>query len=741
MIAQVGTWQSYTDMKNIRAIDVTESGVYAASSGGSFFYDNASKEFQKHTNVSGLASNDLTAILLDSKNRLFVGSFTGDINELVPGSGWRTIPDIARAVTFPKRGINVIKEQSELLFLGTDFGIVIYDPDKREFGDTYTKFGSLPQQISVNDIFFHDDSIWVATDEGVAVADMRSSNLQDPLNWFTYTTNDGLPSGVVNAISMFRGQIVAGTEAGLAMRHDLMWSTDDPEVTGRIVQLLQRGENLYTASPNQILLQMHSGGFRVIGEFLQFPEYPAGTAINCFDVTADETVYISTNIGFASAVHVTGQAQPWVFNSPNGPNSNQFLSMSIDGDGNLWSASGRDGLGRGIYMFDGSQWTNFNKSNTALFNTDDFVVSASGHNGEMWFGTWGEGIYKRSPQGQFVQYSPKSVPGYPGIANDDQFAVTSAIKVDRDGNVYTLHPKNNSKIISRFSPDGSWRYYIDPTVLYAPDMGALEIDEFGNKWLIITEGAKKGILVFNENGTLDDKSNDSWTALPTGASRELIASDVSSLAVDGFGDIWIGTNQGIRTVFNPQEPDRITRTCFNTRCNIEGENITCLAIDPVNNKWIGTYAGVFVLSSDGSTILDQFNTDNSLLLDNQINSIVIHPESGIAYIGTNKGLSAYVTPYQQAQAEFSDLKIYPNPFKPRSDGEVNIQGLVEETSIKILSISGNLVAEFTTPGGNIGFWNGRTANGDYAPTGIYYIAAYTVDGKKAAVGKVAVINE
>ena len=93
---------------------------------------------------------------------------------------------------------------------------------------------------------------------------------------------------------------------------------------------------------------------------------------------------------------------------------------------------------------------------------------------------------------------------------------------------------------------------------------------------------------------------------------------------------------------------------------ITGQYITSIAVDPVNNKWLGTKEGVFVLSADGSDILAHYDTDNSPLLDDEIETILVHPGNGIAYIATRRGLSSLSTAYVEPETSFTDLKVGPN---------------------------------------------------------------------------------
>jgi hypothetical protein len=71
---------------------------------------------------------------------------------------------------------------------------------------------------------------------------------------------------------------------------------------------------------------------------------------------------------------------------------------------------------------------------------------------------------------------------------------------------------------------------------------------------------------------------------------------------------------------------------------------------------------------------------------------------------------------------------------------MKIDGLVENSSIKIITLSGDIVAELTSPGGRIATWNGLDKRGKYVPSGIYIIVAYNQDGSKVGKGKVVVIR-
>lgn len=90
-----------------------------------------------------------------------------------------------------------------------------------------------------------------------------------------------------------------------------------------------------------------------------------------------------------------------------------------------------------------------------------------------------------------------------------------------------------------------------------------------------------------------------------------------------------------------------------------------------------------------------------------------------------------------------ELFVYPNPviIKNNKNQNVTIEGLMRNSSIKILSISGKLIKKFSSPGGNVAFWDSKDEDGNFVPSGVYLIIASDEDGSNVAKGKVAILRE
>jgi hypothetical protein len=73
--------------------------------------------------------------------------------------------------------------------------------------------------------------------------------------------------------------------------------------------------------------------------------------------------------------------------------------------------------------------------------------------------------------------------------------------------------------------------------------------------------------------------------------------------------------------------------------------------------------------------------------------------------------------------------------------KLTIEGLVRDSDIKILTIDGKLVTEFSSFGGGKAEWYGRDDNGNLINSGIYLVVAIDSGGNNTITGKVAVFRK
>ncbi|HEY4643946.1 MAG TPA: two-component regulator propeller domain-containing protein, partial [Bacteroidota bacterium] len=247
-----------------------------------------------------------------------------------------------------------------------------------------------------------------------------------------------------------------------------------------------------------------------------------------------------------------------------------------------------------------------------------------------------------------------------------------------------------------------------------------------------------GLVYFTDADTGNGEVNATGKTITF--SDGLTSSTVTNIAVDRDGDLWVGADQGITVIVEPQSPR--SPGAIALFHPLREQYINTIAVDALNNKWVGTKEGVFYLSPDGTQIIAQLTVNNTegKLIDNDVKSIAIDGSSGVVYFGTEHGLASLRTVAVEPSPSFLELSIAPNPYIIPSAGNLSIDGLVAEASIKILSVDGSVVREFRSPGGRVAFWDGKNADGQYVSTGVYFVVAASADGNDLTTAKVAVVR-
>ncbi len=745
-----GRWKNYTDMKEARSIAVRHDSLWVATAGGLFLYTASEGRITKFTNSDGLSANDLTAVTIDGLGRVWVGSSDGFVNRYDPSTGnWIEIRDIKDSPRIQK-AIRSFFVKGDSLLIGTDFGISIFLMERREFRDTYASFG-FASQAKVQGVLVHGNQIWAATDLGVVSASLSAPNLSSPLFWQRFDASNNLPSSNATAVAVFRDTIVVGTTAGAAFFNGTAFQA--------INALQGKGVDDWVSRSNDLIMVWNEGSSLKIGSLagLQGPltilaTNSRGTGRRLALQSNPSTIWVATSFnGIARQ-----SASPWEYIAPSGPQSNLFVSIEVDSSGILWAASGISGRGRGFYRFDpgkpeAEQWKNFTWETHPIMGQgpndperNDYYKVSPGQGGSVWVSSWGRGVVEVRKDSILRRLDHTTTPMLAGsVSNDPGYVVIGGIRPDSKGNTW---------IVNRTAVNGSHLAQIrgDGTVMYrnSPSPGLftnIVVDHNNTKWLAGSEPnnlAKTGLYFFNEDTLVSNtRATGGWGWMTAGDGLPAtFSNDILSLAVDKDGDVCIGTEGGMVLIREPRTPKSSTTTTVVIPLRLQV--IQAIAVDALDNKWVGTKEGVIVINSDGTQVVAQYNvlSTNGKLIDNDVRSIAIDQNRGIVYFGTEKGLSSLEILPVQTERSFSSLEIAPNPYIVPASSHLIIRNLVEDSSIKILSVNGTLVNEFRAQGGGRAFWDGKTLEGDYVATGVYFVVAFAENGNQLGTGKVAVVR-
>jgi len=712
--SQPMTWQTITSQRSVRDLLHHEGALWAATGGGIFRYDTAAHSFTLYANTDGLSGIHPSSLALDENGRLWIGMNDGTLNAIYLDSGR------IRQVSIDPNPVvvNDLVYHDNSLYLALDFGVSLFLTGKEEVNSTFRVLGGFPVNTPVKRLFIFRNKLWAATSWGIAAANLDAPNLQDPQFWDNYTVAEGLPDNDVLCFAAAGDTLFVGTARGVA-RLDGGFMVSEGLANAGIRCLTFINGSLYAAGDAAVYRRLRQGLWQTAA--------PALESATALVQDAEGRIWAGHQ---RNGLYSYDPGVPeWINVVPTGPGGNTFEEMTIDAHNRLWVASGQS-AGNGLYVYDGAAWKHFTKSDGLPSNNATGI--AEGPDGRIWVGTPGQGVMLlEMTDDTLIVTKIDTAEGRLSGSDTPAFVVVQKIRRDRHGNVLLLNKfAANGRALVAVTQDDEWYYFSVTDGLVSTIVTQIAIDEFDRVWV---GTAEDGLNVLDYGGTLGDKSDDRWSLYTTDSG--LSSNRIGGLAAESGNGMWVATQNGIDHVIDglPVENKYGALSNFTT----------AVTVDPAHNKWFGSPNGLSVLLADEFT-WNYYTAENSDLVDNTIVSIYINERSGDAYIGTDAGLSLVHTPYKKPPDNPSLISAFPNPLILNgASGKLTIENILLESTVKIFTLSGRMVKELTAENGGVygslAFWNGTDAAGNPVASGIYLIVAGTDNAERGAC-KIAVIR-
>ncbi len=731
-------------MKDVLSLSISGNNLWAASTGGLFSFNITSPAatIKKYTTFDGLQDNELESSAIDNSGNVWAGANDGSVSVYNPVSNtWRAITDI-KLSTEASKGVNNLFLYGNYMFISTDFSLIKFSVPQFQFTDQpYTTLGSIQPKSPVYYTIVVNDTVWAGTKNGIAYANINS-NLPIASNWSNFTvSNSVMKSNKVNTIAYFDNKVFFGTDSGMVYfsNHNLYtYSPNGAPAIDGYKSMAVSGNSLYfsTYTYSNNIYKADRGNINNAQQVIN------NLPINSMQLVSDGSIYAATQLkGVEILANNTNTSIV-----PNGPFSNLFYSVTVDMNKNLWAVSGPLGNWAdlsGIYKFNASTWKNFTYDQNPIMGNGCcglVQIYASQFTSDAWVGSLGNGLIKISND-NLTRYTDTNsiLKSYGGPG----FVIAMCLCEDNSGNLWLMNNYTTQPLVN-FTQQQSYPIPIGNSSAYF--FTGMVIDNYNTKWAVLSNTeilTPRGLLYYNES------INSAKLIQPADLGQDVTG--CTGIILEKNGEIWVATNNGIVIIADPSQvvnnPNSVPTTTKmrlieNGLSTPLTDYVVSLNTDAINNKWIGTSTnGLLYVSPDGTTLIYRYNTVNSPVADNNILSVATDPGSGKVYFGTNKGLSSYGTIAVEPLADCSKITAGPNPFIIPNDNLLRIDGLVAESTVKILTISGTLVAEFDSPGGRIANWDGRDQNGNLVSSGIYIIAGFTKDASKVCTGKVAIVRK
>jgi len=739
----VGSWSDHLAYKTADCIAISPGEVFTSTGSSILIYNKSYSELKKMTRIDGLTETAIKTIAWSDETDNLIIAYSSTNIDLVKNNIIYNIPDISRKYIAGKKEINKIRLAGEYAYLACSFGIVVTDLNRMEIFDTW-KPGTGSEYTEVWDIAFGNGKIFAATDEGIFSADISNQGLSYFGNW---NRLEQLPE----AAGKYTCLVYSGNK--------LYANLSDQRLGGDQIYVVDGSGSLFSFEPGVYNKSFDSGpaGFTVsssssvryydnLGSLLKTINSYGWGAPKIFQALVDNSdIWIADKD--AGLVRGENMTEFSALTLP-GPNSNNaFHITSLNGKtiicgGATTSSWNNQGLPMEVSIFENYNWVSLT-SNTIKDPLRSLIDP--GNSNHFFVATWGGGLLEYENNVMVKQYNDSNSP-LQTIIPGQAFVRICGLAMDRDKNLWITQTEVPGSI-KTLRPDGTW--IVNPITIDAPTIGDIIITSRGHKWIILPRGY--GLFVFDDNNTPDIFTDDRYKKMLVQDTENQVISSVHSLVEDLDGNIWAGTDQGPLIYFNPEnvfdsnlKASRI-KIPRNDGTDLADfmlitETITTMAVDGANRKWLGTASsGAYLLSPDGTTRIKNFNEQNSPLLSNSIVTLSVDNRSGDVWFGTSGGVQSVRGDATAGGEKFTNVYSFPNPVREDFNGNVTITGLIRDTQIRITDVSGNLVYETESDGGQAG-WDLKNYRGDRVATGVYLIFCASKDGSQSTVTKILVIK-
>lgn len=588
-------WETITYMNNITDVEYIQGDIWVSTTGGAYRFNLSDSSSTNFTNIDGLASLNLTCIANDHENNVFFGSENGVI--------------------------------------------CVYNIS----ANTWKSYFSMEGE-KLTDIYVNDDSVWVASINGLGIFLRRDSFLE----YREFYSNFPIEPNTSHRVVVFKNQVFLATENGLLyapsdfIKHNLLiesaWqtiSTDNGLPADEILDMIIHDDSLYVATTAGVIkldsnlnINQVSGwtlGYvnkMIVSDqkkyFIRNTDYYEQIGnqwilLNTFDktissVTPDE--YGELWFGLQNGgIRKNGWDKSFLID---GPASNHVGKLIMDQMGNLWITSGTHHLpqGQGFYKYDFNTWSNYKFYDNNWNRINGTVNVYEDNSGNIWLGTWGGGMVLLSNTEDDLIF-------YHGWQGEGRVVISTA---QGEEEIFLPEvPTERQDCVAGAEVNATY---------YTVITNFLE-DESGNLWFanyLADRPEYIGIIPSDDNGKVITDCSE-WTFLGNEINMSLTEGEIGPMEFDDYGRLWLGTfREGLlvldfnKTVNNKSD-DNLIRTT--TADNLFSNMVLSLKKDHDGIMWIGTDGGLN--SWDGSNSFYKHLGEDGKLgpVENKINHIFV----------------------------------------------------------------------------------------------------------------------
>jgi ligand-binding sensor domain-containing protein/GGDEF domain-containing protein len=590
--------------KFVRTIDQDKDGfMWFGTSEGLDRYDGHQfLSFHHDSSLpNSLSSNVISHILIDKRQRLWVGTFGG--------------------------GLNLFREQTQ------DF--LRFTTKSKEVVLTNDTVNTLLEDSS--------GKLWIGTDNGLNILEHQDGKWLVKHIYQELGNPNTLSHNTINSIIETKGnEIWVGTNGGGISVFDL---------DGKFIKSIQYGDKENATYINKFINSLYqdikgniwigtvdSGVLRYNSSENNFTHYQfnnknsssiSSNAINKIHQDAEKNIWIATDKGLSIYNYETNSLTRYnhILNSPYTLSNNYILTFFEDKNGMMWI-----GTFTGVNRWDPSMATfkPYSTQTNKVLKSNNITSFAQFEQGDLFFSTYGGGIYQLSEHDNSL-----SLASFNALLSKYRimtlFAEGNTLWVGtRASGLYSVNIETNN--VTEYSHDAK-----DMNSISANGITDIIKDINGNLWVSTFQ---QGLNLLNKNGTFTRFIKNELTPNKGPSSNGIL-----QLLADEQGIVWIATFGSGLSRFDPKLE---TFTHFHHEENkpngISDDFTWIMLLDDNENLWFGTQDTGLSLLSRENRYKNNFSFTH-LGTNEGMKSMTVYGITQDAYgdiwFSNNKGISRY----------------------------------------------------------------------------------------------------
>ena len=747
----LGEWTTHLPFNSATQVAVSKGFTYYATENAILKVNHADFSLEKLTKTSGLSDSKIQKIYFHQASSSLIIAYNSSLIDIISPRGKIVISDIVNFVNIPvSKTINSFNNAGDShVFVSTDYGYSLLNVLTGRFD--YTLFS---KNVKYYSMAFSDNYLYAASADGVYRFNTKTTQIpQDFSAWQLLGSDEGLPEREFTHVASHFNSIYAATKSELyKLDVDGRFKSVFQDPNYRIQYLSNEAQHLLVglqcvnSCRNKILKWNEDDLYDTVESEC--------TEKNIHTVESQDGTLWMADIRWGFRFLQASKTSCDVVYS-NGPLTTNFFEILPNADGVYVSSGGYNETytpiyrGDGIFKFQNNNWTEINSSSVPLFETEkihDMLRLLPHPDGNIiYMSSYGRGLLEYNiAEKTFKHFDERNSKLGTSVGDPTRVRV-SGLSYQKSKKTLWASVFLAKEPIASY--DGNvWKSYAIPGA--GTELIEIKVDQNGYKWIIPRGGS--GIWVWDEKNP--DDPTDDRSILLNSSNTVMTSSKVNCVEIDEDGDVWIGTLNG-PVVFECGGDQIFSGQCKGSQRKVDQngiidlllrtEDVNCIAVDGGNRKWFGTKNGVYVMNASADVQVHLFTTKNSPLMSDNILDIAIDPKNGDAWIGTESGLQVYRSEAIAAKDNFTETPlVFPNPVEPGYDGPIAIKGLARDARVKITDISGKLVFEAISVGGQL-IWDGKDYKARAVKSGTYLVFANTTkdfEKSEAALTKIVIVR-